>query len=122
MKGVAAAARELGVTIRVVYLSNAEQYFDYLDTFKSNFNALPIDDRSVIVRTLLTWSLNQDYRYNTQPIGNFNAWLAHPETLRLASMVRLPRDLAPTPEWFHFDAAPPQVDNAGRRAKPTPAP
>jgi hypothetical protein len=39
------------LTVRVVYLSNAEQFFDYTPEFIRNMRSLPVDDRSVLLRT-----------------------------------------------------------------------
>lgn len=107
LRGIAKAAAALNVPIRIVYLSNAEQYLDYADTFRSNISKLPHDDKSLVIRTVLTWALNQDYRYNTQPFANFVTWLAWPGTLRLGRMIR-PRE-TPVLEStaFHFDMPPP---------------
>jgi hypothetical protein len=74
--GIARSARTLGVAMRTVYLSNAEQYWNYSPQFRANFAALPFDDKSFILRTLSTFSINKDYRYNLQPGLKFQAWLA----------------------------------------------
>jgi hypothetical protein len=79
IRGIAAAARELGVPIRLLYLSNAEEYWRrYDDQFKRNIEALPFDERGLVLRTLLTWSANGDYVYSTQPGDNFKRWLESP--------------------------------------------
>ncbi len=78
LAGIAKAARELGVTLRVVYLSNAEEYWRYGPAFRTNLSALPYDEKSLIVRSLAAWRHNRDYRYNVQPARLFVAWLAQP--------------------------------------------
>ncbi len=88
MAGIADAAHKLGVPIRVVYLSNAEEYWSaYAPQFKRNLDALPTDDRSVLLRTRLVWQVNRDYVYNAQPLANFRAWLAMPEVHTLEDIV-----------------------------------
>jgi hypothetical protein len=52
VQSVAEACRRLGTTARVVYFSNAEQFFEFTPQFISNMKALPVDDRSVVVRTI----------------------------------------------------------------------
>lgn len=47
-----AAARELKIPVRIIYFSNAEQFFPYSDSFQANMRALPTDERSVVVRTI----------------------------------------------------------------------
>mgnify|MGYP000691614224 CR=1 FL=1 len=86
---LAAAASKLAVPVRVVYLSNAEEYWNRLTpSFRANVGALPVDDRSVVLRTLLTWSKNQDYRYNAQPLRNYQQWLAQPWVRTIRDVVR----------------------------------
>jgi hypothetical protein len=52
MRAVGDACRRLGVTVRVVYFSNAEQFFEYTDGFIANMHALPSDDRTIALRTM----------------------------------------------------------------------
>ena len=79
IQGVAKAAHELGVTVRILYVSNAEQYWrGYNRQFRSNVQALPVDEKSLLLRTLLIWDINGDYRYNVQPLANYQQWLAQP--------------------------------------------
>ncbi|MEM9192515.1 MAG: hypothetical protein AAGF12_25295 [Myxococcota bacterium] len=52
MRPVAQAAEELGVPIRLVYFSNAEQFFPYTDAFKENMRQLGTDEESIVVRTI----------------------------------------------------------------------
>lgn len=88
MAGIAEAARKLGVSIRVVYLSNAEEYWDsYAEQFERNLGALPHDERSLVLRTRLVWHVNRDYIYNAQPLDTFLAWLAAPQVHTLEDIV-----------------------------------
>lgn len=88
MGGIADAARKLGVPIRVVYLSNAEEYWDaYAEQFVHNLAALPSDERSLVLRTRLVWHVNRDYVYNAQPLATFLAWLAMPDVHDLEDIV-----------------------------------
>lgn len=74
-RGVGNAARELGVTIRHVYISNAEDYWAYPESIRVNMASLPYDERSLISRTRATKPRNGDYRYMQQPAENFVRWL-----------------------------------------------
>lgn len=49
--GIGAAARKLGMPIRVLYLSNAEEYWRYPKQFRANIRALHFDAKSVALRT-----------------------------------------------------------------------
>ena len=68
-------SREIDVPIRVFYLSNAEDYWDYPDQFRTNFQSLHFDEQSLILRTNASKRRNGDYRYCSQPALNFQQWL-----------------------------------------------
>lgn len=76
MRGVGKAARELGVPIRILYLSNAEQYWEYTDAFRENIYALHIDEQSLLLRTLGKTSTT--FIYVPHPFDNWIAWLKKP--------------------------------------------
>jgi hypothetical protein len=98
LQGIAEAARELGVDVRVLYLSNAEEYWPhYGERFRANMAGLPWHDDAVILRTLLTWSRNRDYAYNLQSVANFQAWLSRPWVRFVYQVVHRPEEptLAP---------------------------
>ncbi len=78
LRDVAEATRKAGLTVRVLYLSNAEQYFKYKSDFKENIYALPFDDRALVLRTVgmkTEWSPDGMYEYVIQGGDNFQAWL-----------------------------------------------
>ncbi len=106
MRGLSEVARAQGIPIRVFYVSNVEQYRNYDANFRENIQALPHDDKSLVLRTMLTWSLNGDYRYVAQPLANFKAWVARPETVGLQWMHKLPFNLSPDPAYHRFDHPP----------------
>ncbi|MBI5489297.1 MAG: SUMF1/EgtB/PvdO family nonheme iron enzyme [Deltaproteobacteria bacterium] len=71
---IAAAQAALGVPMRVVYLSNAEQYFAYGDAFRSAIWAMPFDERSVILRTVSRWLPDRSrhaWHYQVEPAAHF---------------------------------------------------
>ncbi|MBW2732023.1 MAG: hypothetical protein JRH20_06485 [Deltaproteobacteria bacterium] len=51
LRGIGAAAKALKVTVRVLYLSNAEDYWRYTPIFRTNMRGLPLDARSRVLRT-----------------------------------------------------------------------
>jgi sulfatase modifying factor 1 len=72
LRGIAEAASKLGTTVRVVYLSSAESFFRYNASYRDNFSSLPLDGKSVILRTAAghEFKLSQaDYQwhYNVEP-------------------------------------------------------
>ena len=68
-------AKKLGVTIRHVYISNAEDYWRYPETFRANMRALAGDEQTIVSRTRASKPTNKDYRYMQQSLDNFNRWL-----------------------------------------------
>ena len=79
LAGIGKAATAAGLEIDVVYLSNAEEYWRlYPSKFRRELVALPMPDDAVVLRTLLIWHVNRDYRYNVQRADNLRAWFAQP--------------------------------------------
>lgn len=78
---IAKASKDVGLPVRVLYVSNAEAYFrPYPDGYKRNMRALPMDDKSMIVRTMgyrPDWSPDDLYEYNVQTGTNFQLWMEH---------------------------------------------
>jgi hypothetical protein len=86
---LAKSAEQLGVPIRVLYLSNAEQYWKrYPKQYRANVAALRFADDGLVLRTLLSQSANVDYRYNVQPAANYQEWLSKPYVGNVYQIVR----------------------------------
>ena len=86
MTSIANAAKAVNKPVRVIYLSNAEQYFKYKSTYRKNFYKLPFDEKSVILRTSATSPTS--YRYYVQNANNFVSWLRHPRTYTVRNILR----------------------------------
>lgn len=99
--GIGVAARRLGVALRVLYLSNAEEYWERLpQPFRDNLRGLPVDERSLVLRTLLTWEKNRDYFYNAQPARNYRRWLAIPDLRSIYDIIHRRRVVADEHGFF----------------------
>jgi len=70
---IAVAARAAKMPVRTLYLSNAERYFHYNANFRGSMLSLPLDERSVVLRT--SHFTQGRYQYSVQPGANFHAWL-----------------------------------------------
>jgi len=75
LRAVAAAARAEGLVFRVVYLSNAEEYFRYGPRFASNLDDLPHGPDTVVLRTLRDRRLaradvDSMWHYDVQPLDD----------------------------------------------------
>jgi hypothetical protein len=121
-RGVAETARTLGVPVRVVYLSNAEEYWNvYPRKFREHLLALSGDERSVVLRTLLTWDVNMDYRYVVQSLANFHAHLQEPAIRSVYQMAHdRPKMLRDQVNLYRI-AGDPAAAPAVRRAAQQPA-
>ena len=80
MTEIAALATRFKVPVRLVYTSNAEQYFKYGrgSNFKANMRALPFDDKSRVIRTMA--SGGSTYKYYVQDGLKHHKWMENPRT------------------------------------------
>jgi hypothetical protein len=87
------ALEESGQVVRVLYLSNAEQYFPYGAQYRSNIRGLPMDEGSVVLRTSgqrgIPHVRGTYYHYNTQSGRSFAAWLEDEKTRQVRPMLKL---------------------------------
>jgi hypothetical protein len=88
MNGVAKAARTMGMKVRCQYVSNVEQYFDYDTGLGSNLVVQPVDDDSLVLRTVFKGESKWDrYHYVIQKTKDFAAWLERPKIKRLKDIM-----------------------------------
>ncbi len=84
MQAIAAAAKLSGVPMRVLYPSNAEQYFSWKKQYRDNILAFPFDADSVIIRTKACADPKTPkncYKYYVQKGVNFQKWM-HSKQIR----------------------------------------
>ncbi len=66
--------------MRVLYFSNAEQFFRYTDDFQTNVRSLPTDERTVVLRTFrnrrASYPRFDTWHYLTEPMTDFLERLA----------------------------------------------
>jgi hypothetical protein len=83
-------------TVGVLYLSNAEQYFDYGPQFRANIRGLPLTADSVVVRTSgqrgVSHVKGTYYHYDTQSGSSFLEWLRDSKTRNVRDMLRYAPD------------------------------
>jgi hypothetical protein len=78
MISVGVAATKLEVPVRVLYLSNAEEYYKYTTQYQANIAGIPGDDKSVVLRTIYNkeWEhADSLWNYQVQPLANYQAFL-----------------------------------------------
>jgi hypothetical protein len=91
VKQVGDATRKCGLSIRTLYLSNAEQYFKYSQDYRDNMLSLPFDDKTNVIRTAGTkkpWTADGVYDYITQTGENFRKWISHKQTYNVWTIVQ----------------------------------
>lgn len=84
-------AKRAGWVVRVMYMSNAELYFNYdQGTFRDNLRSLPFDERSIIVHTHP--ADNAQYHYIWQEAPEYVRWIGRVQSFRdLLYEAKLPR-------------------------------
>ncbi|MCL2325754.1 MAG: hypothetical protein FWC40_04555 [Proteobacteria bacterium] len=100
---IAQAMHQLGAHVTTLYLSNAEQYWNYSASFKQNIRALPYADNAIVMRTSATKPQNSDYRYSIQPVNVFKAWLDNPRGSNVKRVIRPVRITGPDHIPFTVD-------------------
>ena len=106
LREIGDAARRMNVPIRVLYTSNAEEYMRFPEPMRKNLLGLPVDQKSVIIRTTTTGTRQElgwpdgekfpetfPFHYNIQPMTVFHVWLARGQNFRLLDMIRHSRKL-----------------------------
>ncbi len=97
------ASRKLCIPIRVIYFSNAEEYFRYPETFKKNIKTIFYDDKTIILRTVTTGAkefgypegekyLEIPFHYNVQSITNLVEWFEL-KNLQIYNMLKYKEDV-----------------------------
>jgi hypothetical protein len=87
---VAAVAEGLGLPITVVYLSNAEEYYDYTTQYRKNIKALPTNENTILLRTIYSkeW-VHADtlWNYQVQPLADYKVRMDDPKLTRRTRML-----------------------------------
>lgn len=93
MRTAAKACEALGETMRVVYMSNAEEYFSYTPDFVANLHAQPIDDKSVLLRTIYSkkWQHADLWAYQVHKLSDFKERLGDSRNRKRTVMLRYAR-------------------------------
>jgi hypothetical protein len=82
---IAKVAEGLGLPITVVYLSNAEEYYDYTTQYRQNIKALPTNENTIVLRTIYSkeW-VHADtlWNYQVQPAADYKARMDDPQITR----------------------------------------
>ena len=96
------AIKELGETLNILYVSNAEQYFPLTPEYRRNLIYLPWGEKSFILRTMAWGSLGfydekEEYHYNIQTGANLVEWMKKSRTTKAGRMMFKGRKLIVDP-------------------------
>ncbi len=84
VRSIGKAAKRLKVPIRVLYLSNAEQYWRrYPEYYRKNIRSLPYDKRSLVLRTFGKSKKQNLYTYQRQAATQYLSYLKIPSFRRV---------------------------------------
>jgi len=90
MRLLGETAKRLGLVVRTFYLSNAEEYISRAGRpmFRANVMGLPMDERSLTLRTL-PWrhGSKRYWTYYIQRLDNFSLWLRYHKRMHVRKMV-----------------------------------
>lgn len=90
---VASALDALQLPVGAIYLSNAEQYFDYGPSYRRNLSVLPFAEDGCILRTTHATYLGQpddepNYHFNVQGGANMRQWMVSNEVRDMWALYR----------------------------------
>ena len=111
VKGIAAAAKNMNVKLRVIYFSNAEEYFKYKTkkgalksgyskSFRESWIKMPFDEKSTVIRTvsflknIYRWpegsehSTDRGFHYNIMSGNLFQKWLAQKSPVGVVTILK----------------------------------
>ncbi|MCC5813247.1 MAG: hypothetical protein JJT78_00695 [Leptospira sp.] len=99
MQEIAGIATKMNLPIRVLYTSNAEDYFTFPQNYRENILSLPTDEKSFHVRTLSVGAKtifgfpegekypDYPFHYNVQKLNNMKEWMGFQRYLRAVNIL-----------------------------------
>lgn len=101
MASIASAAKQMNCPVRILYMSNAEEYFRYPENFRKNILGLPTDSKSLVIRTMTSGTKatfgypdgekypdTYPFHYNIQPIDNLKIWMGFKAYISSVAMLQ----------------------------------
>lgn len=110
MQSIGKTANTLGEKIRIVYLSNAEEYNvfkPYPENFIKNIQSLPTDEKSIIIRTMsvFRWThewaegseiiVDKGFHYGSESLGEFQDCLSRVKKLYIYDAFKAGKKIRP---------------------------
>lgn len=99
LRGIGNVCRKAGIPVRVVYLSNAEQFWHYPGHFRKNFRNLPVDGKSILIRSIFTKAygapLDRSWIYVVHALKHFQEQLGKKKMYSVYKMMRFRKWVSP---------------------------
>ncbi|MDH5657563.1 MAG: hypothetical protein OEZ34_16735 [Spirochaetia bacterium] len=104
MRSIGETARSLKIPIRVLYMSNAEEYFRFPENYRKNIQSLYHDEKSLVIRTSTVGSKfigypdgekfeEMPFHYNIQRISNLSKWMSFRHYLSMYYLLSIRSDI-----------------------------
>ena len=92
MLDLAQVLKKMNLSLNVLYVSNAEQYFKITPQYRRNLLALPWGEKSALLRTMgwrILGFMNEDekYHYNLQTGSNLSYWMKNVRVSKAGRMI-----------------------------------
>lgn len=110
LSGIGRVAKQMGMPVRVLYLSNAEGYFRYSDAFRDNILNLPFDNKSIVLRTSgrgEKGSGDGHYHYFVQKALNFVEWVRDKRIIKYYPLLHVAKRDPKMTGLYYIEAYPP---------------
>jgi hypothetical protein len=101
MNSISKLSKEIDCPIRILYTSNAEEYFAFPDSFRQNILNLNTDEKGVLLRTITAgtkhgWGYPEGekypekypFHYNIQPLQNLQKWMSLKSPLKIYDIMK----------------------------------
>ena len=110
MTQIAGALKQMNIPLRVLYFSNAEEFWRYPQAFRDAIAAMPFDSRSVVLRSITLgdeFKIGWLFHYTIQAAADFVAWMKVPGSFSIKGIARLKRDPIDGTKYYSRLPAPP---------------
>ncbi len=111
MTQVAAALKEIRMPLRILYFSNAEEFWHYPQAFRDAIAQFPFDEKSQVLRTVTLgdeFKIGWLFHYTIQNAADFLAWMKVPGRYSIKAIARLRRDPIDGTKYYSRLPAPPE--------------
>ncbi len=110
MNQISAALKQLNIPLRVLYFSNAEEFWHYPKPFREAIINMPFDEKSMVLRSVVLgdeFRIGWKFHYTLQKATDFVEWMKVPGHFTIKHIVRKIREPIDNTKYFSRIPAPP---------------